>query len=274
VSGTWIRVRKNLSRAKVARRLAPLCKGGAQHAAGVLQDFWSSVSDNAKNGFIGDADDRTLEDWANWEGRRGAFAKWVRENHMDADGRVNEWDEYQEELEFVREKARDKKRRQRAQKRSRVQGDNPGDGPGTNRETVPQSPPPTERNGTERDGISSSASAARELADEPAIARLFARLPEHRHQGYLDRFAKWLEGYGLPAGVHITRAVLLDAIDEFDGGDAPDLLLRFVCRKAKTLREHASTAAATARRSMADETYDNALKGALAVQRLAQDKAS
>lgn len=266
----WIRVKAYLSSARVAQRLAPLCRGGAQHAAGVLIDFWCSVSDNATDGYIRDESDITLEDWAKWRGKRGAFAAWVREHHMDSTGRVNDWDDYMGELEYVREKARLKKQRQRQGRHGASPPDVPGDGTGD----VPGMSPTdgTERNGTERKASASTReNDPTDLATMPSIQRLLERLPEHRRAGYLARFGNWLEGVGLPAGVRVTLPILVDAIDEYDGGDAPDLLLRFVCRKAKTMRDHAAPAAKP-RKSMADETYDNALAGALAVQKLAGDR--
>lgn len=116
----WIRVRANLSKTRVAKKLAPICKrvnSDTQKAAGVLQDFWSGASQFSKDGFIRDEDDQTLEDWANWKGKPGIFANWVRTQHMDADGRINDWDEYMGVLESKRAKDRERKRLEREKKK-------------------------------------------------------------------------------------------------------------------------------------------------------------
>lgn len=119
----WIRVRANLSKTRVAKKLAPLCtrvRSDTQKAAGVLQDFWSGASQFSKDGFIRDEDDQTLEDWANWKGKPGVFANWVRTQHMDADGRINDWDEYMGVLESKRARDRERKRLEREKKKEEV----------------------------------------------------------------------------------------------------------------------------------------------------------
>ena len=79
----WIRVVKGLSKRPVVMRLAALVKGNRHEAMGLLVEFWSNVSDHARNGFIRDYEDHYLETWADWKGKRGVFARWVREHHMD-----------------------------------------------------------------------------------------------------------------------------------------------------------------------------------------------
>jgi hypothetical protein len=212
VAENWIRVRAYLSSAKVALRLAPLCKGGAQHAAGVLQDFWSAAKDNTRNGFIGDATDEMLEKWANWTGKRGAFAAWVREHHMEDDGRIPEWDEYMGELEHRREKARLKKAKQRAARRGNQpemnghvpedkDGDVPGDGPGDKQGTSP--PYGTERDGTVRDGTEeqrkrSSSAAAREFEPDDGRQILLDVLGPTQRAAMRASLKVFAEGYQLP----------------------------------------------------------------------------
>jgi hypothetical protein len=219
----WIAVRTHLSSAKVAQRLAPLCKGGAQHAAGVLQDFWSSVSEHASNGYIGDANDSMLESWARWEGKRGAFAKWVREFHMDEHGRVNEWDNFMGELEARREKARLKKQRQRSARRGH-EGDNGRDNGGDNTGPVPPDvpgpvpgdvsgvSPPTVRDVTQRDVTQRnetqetekrSSTAARDVfdptwPDDDGRRLLFNELGPTQRKAMRASLAVWAKGYELP----------------------------------------------------------------------------
>lgn len=95
-------------------------------------------------------------------------------------------------------------------------------------------------------GSTKNSSSAREgwsdldksVIDAEPVQRLLDRFPETRRPGYEARIRNWLRGEGLPNGVRPTAEAIVTAIDEYDGGDSPDLLLRFVCRKAKTLQEH------------------------------------
>lgn len=156
----WIRVRAHLSKTRVAKKLAPLCKrvhSETQLASGVLQDFWSGASQFSKDGFIRDEDDQTLEDWANWKGKPGIFAAWVREKHMDADGRINDWDEYMGVLETKRAKDRERKRIEREKKKTALSnGTSRGQSEGRHADSPVDAPRDvrthdTERNVTQRD---------------------------------------------------------------------------------------------------------------------------
>ncbi|RTL04107.1 MAG: hypothetical protein EKK62_17070 [Acidimicrobiia bacterium] len=113
----WIRVHANLAHKPVAFRAADAL--GVKHAAAIghLVMFWGAASQHAKNGHVADYPDAQLESWACWEGRRGVFAKFLREHHLDEDGRVREWDEYGGSLERSRERNRARVARFREQKR-------------------------------------------------------------------------------------------------------------------------------------------------------------
>lgn len=156
----WIRVHQHLSDRPVAHRLAILCRGDVHKACGHLITFWGNVVDHAHDGYIRDVPDTQLEKWAEWNGKRGAFARWVRDKHMDEDGRVPEWDEYMGALETRREKDRRRKAELRARDRARRQAetsigspaDSPQDAPQDSPQDVPQTSAPARANGTVRDG--------------------------------------------------------------------------------------------------------------------------
>lgn len=105
----WIRVHGDLIDRPVVTRLSLATGIGDHEAVGVLVTFWSGVSKHATNGYVADQSDVQLEKWAKWKRKRGAFAKWVREHHLDDDGRVREWDEYAGKLEVIRERDRQRK---------------------------------------------------------------------------------------------------------------------------------------------------------------------
>lgn len=95
----WIRVHGALIDRPVVTRLVESCRITPHTAIGVLVTFWSGVAAHATDGRIDGYSDAQLENWARWPGKRGAFAKWVREQHMDPSGRVSEWSEYAGRLE-------------------------------------------------------------------------------------------------------------------------------------------------------------------------------
>ncbi len=110
----WIRVHANLIDKPVVTRAVETLRVKDHHAVGLLVTFWGSVSRHVPGGCVGDATDAQLEKWARWTGKRGAFAKFIREFHLDADGRPNEWDDYNGALEHRRANERERKARERA----------------------------------------------------------------------------------------------------------------------------------------------------------------
>lgn len=122
----WIRVHGQLIRKSVTIRLAEATHINPHEAVGVLVTFWSNVAANVVNGQVANRTDRELEAWADWQRKRGTFAKWVREQHLDADGRVREWDEYGGKLEAIRERDRLRKSTGIPQEVHRNGNGNPG----------------------------------------------------------------------------------------------------------------------------------------------------
>lgn len=152
----WIRVHANLIAKPVVMRAAEALKIRRSEAIGLLVTFWGSVSQFAANGEVGRFTDAQLEAWAGWERTRGRFASFVRSHHLDADGRVNEWDDYAGALEEQRRQSRDRKRRSRGQSRGRHSDSHADNG-------VTSSP--TIRNDTQRDELTA--------VDEPSLTALY-----------------------------------------------------------------------------------------------------
>ena len=109
----WIRVHAHLVEKPVVCRMAQALRIDPFKATGHLVTFWGSVAQHGKNGSLKDLPDSLLERWAGWTGKRGAFAAWVRAEHTDDEGRINEWDTYQGTLEQRREKERERLRNKR-----------------------------------------------------------------------------------------------------------------------------------------------------------------
>ncbi len=199
----WIRVHATLIDKPVVDRAVDVL-GIDEHAAvGLLVTFWGAVSQHVIGGHVGERTDRQLETWARWKGKRGRFAAFIREQHLDAEGRVNEWDEYAGALEVRRAKERDRKAKERERRHgskgdavTRTSRGHPADTP----RDVTRSVRPARANETKRDetrrstdlGSESSKKRSGELdpesgvqergensaRDEPGSAPLVADLPE------------------------------------------------------------------------------------------------
>jgi hypothetical protein len=106
----WIRVHGGLIDKPVTGRVADALGVNVHEAIGLLVTLWSQVAANGINGKLDDVSDAQIERWARWSGERGAFAKWVKNSHIDESGRIHEWDEYMGKLEQQREKGRNRVR--------------------------------------------------------------------------------------------------------------------------------------------------------------------
>lgn len=141
----WIRVHARLIDRPLVAKLATALKSDPYKVMGHLITFWGSASANAGNGRVGDLPDELLERWSGWTGKRGAFAGALRAHHIDEDGRVKEWDDYQGTLETRRAIDRDRQRKWR-ERNADVTRDTLRDNGVRSRATNGV----TERNGTER----------------------------------------------------------------------------------------------------------------------------
>lgn len=125
MSEPWIRVHANLAGKPVVARAVAALGVSENEAIGLLVRFWGAVSQHVVNGYVREVPDRQIELWAGWTGRkRGRFAMFVREAHLDSDGRVREWDEYAGRLEARRAKDRARKEEERARKSRGSHADN------------------------------------------------------------------------------------------------------------------------------------------------------
>ena len=114
MSEPWIRVHADLAGKHVVFRVVQALGVSQNEAIGLLVRFWGAMSRLGNDGHVDQLGDPQIESWAGWRGKRGRFAAFVRAQHADADGRVNEWDEYQGALETRRENDRQRQRKHRA----------------------------------------------------------------------------------------------------------------------------------------------------------------
>ncbi len=125
----WIRVHANLAGKPIVWRACEALGVKPHEAMGLLIQFWGAVSQHVVHGKVSALPDAQIEAWAGWRGKRGRFAAFIREKHLDADGRVKEWDEYAGPLENRREYDRERKRKERERKSRKRPGDSPPDSP-------------------------------------------------------------------------------------------------------------------------------------------------
>jgi hypothetical protein len=123
----WVRVHANLRGKPVIARAVAALGVSENEAMGLMVSFWGQVSQHVVNGFLTGTTDRQLEVWAGWTRKRGRFAAFIKAHHMDANGRVNEWDEYAGKLEARRARDRERKEEERARKSGGRPKDNPQD---------------------------------------------------------------------------------------------------------------------------------------------------
>jgi hypothetical protein len=185
----WIRVHGALYDRPVVTRLVEALRVDEHRAVGLLVTFWSGVAAHALNGFVRDYPDAQLEKWARWRGKRGAFAKWVREQHMDADGRVPEWNDYAGKLEVIRDRDRTRKA-----ERQRNSSGNPAEGE--------RNSTPTRANETKRD------ETVRNTNKEPSPrSRKNPRDVEPAPTWVQELTARWLAGIGAVTHARLGKAL-------------------------------------------------------------------
>lgn len=116
----WIRVHAQLYQKPVIGRAATALHVSRHEAIGVLAVFWGAVSQLSVNGEVGQYTDEQIEAMAMWTRRRGKFAAFIRANHLDAAGRINEWDDYAGALELRRATERNRLRNKRERLRQQL----------------------------------------------------------------------------------------------------------------------------------------------------------
>lgn len=122
MSEPWFRMHANVLDKPVVWRLVKATGIHPARAAGHLAAFWGKVSQHGSGGRVADLPDAQLEAWAGWDGKRGAFAAWLRAEHV-TDGVVNEYEEYSGALEMHRAKSRARVQKWRANREQNAHGD-------------------------------------------------------------------------------------------------------------------------------------------------------
>jgi hypothetical protein len=257
----WIRVHGELDEKPVTTRLMGWAGIGEHEAIGVLVVFWSKVAKHCTNGVIRGYSDAQIEKWAKWRRKRGVFAAWVRAEHMDADGRVPEWDEYAGKLEVIR----DKDKRRKANKRRGISNGLPPDSP----QTSPGSPDPR----AEDVDVDVDVDVDETLTVPPpawagrAVIEFLDAAPPDQRGRWVRTLDGWRNGLGYVGGKAAQPADIEVGLTEYLLVEkAPDFSARHVVAYVEKAEKRRTKTSGTARRSIADDAEANALAGALAIQ--------
>lgn len=112
----WIRVEAHAKDSVKVAQLAEQLGLDPIHALGLYVALGGAIAEHTDAGHIADVPNATLETWAGWKGKRGEFARAVREILQDGDGNYDEWNDSMGKL--VERRARDRDRKER-EKRDR-----------------------------------------------------------------------------------------------------------------------------------------------------------
>ena len=225
MNALWMRVVANIGQRKVTWRAVMSLGLPRAAAVGHLVMLWGGALESETNGYLNDIPDAQIEAWAGWDGEPGRFAQFVRAHHVDADGRINEWDDYAGVLEAQRERERTKKAAQRARNAPakparkpspRTPRDNTGDVPGD----VPGKSRDKERKGTvsKRDTTAANAAprgdrrAPRQDDDPPGFADAWAAYPARSGGNPRNRAVR---AYRARLADGVDPAALLDGVRRY-----------------------------------------------------------
>ncbi len=170
VSEPWIRVHANLAGKPIVWRACEALGVKPHEAMGLLVQFWGAVSQHATHGCVSDIPDAQIEAWAGWTRKRGLFASFIRDKHLDPDGRVREWDEYAGALETRKEHDRERKRKERERTSRGQSTGRHADSP----QEMPVTSAPTIRNDTKRTTKASAPDGAMPASWTARIAAVWA----------------------------------------------------------------------------------------------------
>lgn len=91
---TWIRVEADAGADTKWKLLGKRCGIDADCAFGKVVRLWGRVIDQQEDGDLSTTPDEAIEDWANWRGKPGLFAKAFRDI-CTSHGKIKGWDEFQ-----------------------------------------------------------------------------------------------------------------------------------------------------------------------------------
>lgn len=225
----WIRVAVDIMDDSSIDTLAASLKVRVAEAVGCVVCVLAHLPADAPDGNIASKSDRLIEKWAEWEGKRGAFAPAFRATFCTEAGVVRSWDKHNGAA--LREAER---QRYKMQKYRQLKEDVPGTVPGT--VPVTESDGPSIRDGTGRDGtysqppkddgegnLAAASSSARQAFDQiaPCVAPV-GRDALRYLLGAVDQPETWAgiirgcaSGQSMPEGRPASAERIAAAVQDF-----------------------------------------------------------
>jgi hypothetical protein len=203
VKALWLRVDAHKIDSREVCEIADALGIDVVQALGHVVALGGAVAEHTDDGNIAIVADTTLERWARWSGKRGAFAPALRRALQDENGEYDHW--HEEMGQLVERRARDRQRKTGGDS-TEIPRKRRGESKETGRDSAATERDVTERNGTGRsassstlttpnsgaeyyDGTLRARAQARELP-APLLAAL-AEEPEHHR----DAIAAWLNEF-------------------------------------------------------------------------------
>lgn len=227
----WIAVEAHLVSRDIVGHIADALEISRVAAVGHLVMMWGEAAEDARAGDVSHVRDSTLELWARWDGKPGAWAAFVRE-HCVTDGVLNGWAEMQGPLDA---------RREHDSKRKRAQREREKESRGQSRESHADSH--VTSRGTEQNRTEPKNTTPR--VKKPAAAKVQTPRPKHWAQPLADAWEAKFGAGSFPWSKHVRA---LAAVGALDSGDADALGAAFARYLAETEDRFASLPAFLAKR--------------------------
>lgn len=224
---TWLRVETDFPDHDVIGTFAERLRCDPDRAAMCLLRVWCGFADHAPDGFLAKITDTTLERWARWPGKRGAFAELFREVAVDEDGKVRGW--WRQEA-LLRKQEKDRTRPSSKDRNGEPPPDIPPKNPPNSPGGIAGESRGNRKGDEDEDGSKASSSTARarngvpqrledRLQGEPLAPGVFAflaALPQGQNPAvWRGILAGCLDGMGLAQGRAASVSELAAACGDF-----------------------------------------------------------
>lgn len=121
---SWIRVETNAGEDPKWARMAKILGLSADECYGKVSRLWGKVAEHAPEGDLSEVPDERIEEWANWKGKPGRFARAFAKECL-THGKLDAWEEHQGQLVAKARAERERKARERARTIPGPSSDNP-----------------------------------------------------------------------------------------------------------------------------------------------------
>jgi hypothetical protein len=166
----WIRIAVGIKADPSVHAIAETCcRNDIGKAVGHVVNVLTELPDHARDGDLAGITDLTLEEWALWRGKSGAFATAFRA-HLCTGTRVRGWEKHNGKAVRDNDAARERMKAKRDAEREAKQQPTPPEPPGERSANGSSNMHGTfTSDGTGRDGTNSSSTAVQQLSDSSVV---------------------------------------------------------------------------------------------------------